>query len=211
MSKLTLAASLLAVLVIGAIVGVVGRNALAPGPKPTSTPFPTATPAPTATPTPKVPNASAALTSVKTITCWGSAPSNIAGCPSHAATSPGPCYQGSPIHPDTQWSPQSGCPVTGRLERRLRQNPTSGRGGGADPICRCQNVPTRLDFNVLKKSSGRDVIKVVWIFGTSNPTHIPNPAIDFVVVRQGGSWLVDDTYCGGYPSTSIYNTPVAAC
>ncbi len=182
------------VLVVGAVVGAHMTNAFGPGPTPT--PVPTATPVPTSTP---VPNAAPALTAVQTMACWGSAPDNIAGCPPHS-TSVGPCYQGNP-----QWSQAAGCPVTTRLQQRLRQNPTSGSGGGADPVCRCQNVPSRLDFRVIQKTNERDLIDVIWPWQ-------PNKAvITFAVVNRGGEWLVDDMYCAGYPGTSIYSSPVTNC
>lgn len=185
-----------ALIVIGGVV-VGARMTNAFGPQPTPTPVPTSTPVPTPTP---VPNASAALTSVQTLACWGSAPDNISGCPPHA-NSVGPCYQGNP-----QWSPAAGCPVTSRLERRLRQNPTSGHPtGGADPICRCQNLPSYLNFHVIKKSNTVDLINVIWPWQPSKAT------ITFTVVNKGGQWLVDDMYCAGYPGTSIYSTPVTNC
>jgi hypothetical protein len=182
------------VLVVGAVVGAHMTNAF--GPSPTPTPVPTATPVPTSTP---VPNAAPALTAVETMACWGSAPDNIAGCPPHS-TSVGPCYQGNP-----QWSQAAGCPVTTRLQQRLRQNPTSGSRGGADPICRCQNVPSRLDFRVIQKSNQHDLINVIWPWR-------PNKAvITFAVVNKSGEWFVDDMYCAGYPGTSIYSSPVTNC
>ncbi|HZT97288.1 MAG TPA: hypothetical protein VFB34_10695 [Chloroflexota bacterium] len=171
-----------------------------------STPTPTSTPTvvPTATP---IPSASAAISAVQTMVCWGAAPaSNITGCPTHPTGTSGPCYQVTP-----QWTPPA-CPVTSKLEARLRQNPTSGRGGGADPICRCQNVPTDLTFTPLLRTPTRDVIEVVWNFGGPSTAHSSsNPAIDYVVVNRGGTWLVDDSYCSGYPTTSIYNSPVGPC
>jgi hypothetical protein len=180
--------------VVGGYAGARMTNAF--GPHSTPTPVPTSTPVPRRTP---VPNAAAALTSVQTMACWGSAPDNISGCPPHSA-SVGPCYQGNP-----QWSRSAGCPVTSRLERRLRQNPTEGKAGGADPICRCQNVPSRLDFHVIQKSNERDLINVIWPWQ-------PNKAvITFAVVNVSGQWLIEDMYCAGYPGTSIYSTPVTPC
>ena len=101
------------------------------------------------------------------------------------------------------WSPAKGCPITVRLQRRLRQHPTEGRGGGADPICRCQNTaPIRITLHDAKGKVAH--VNVRWAFQ-------PPLTITFTAVRQGKIWLVDDTYCAGKPSTSIYKSPVKSC
>jgi hypothetical protein len=98
------------------------------------------------------------------------------------------------------WSPAHGCPITGRLQHRLLQHPTEGRGGGADPICRCQNsAPTTLRLHDMHGATAH--VNVRWAF---NP---PN-TITFAVLQRGSRWLVDDMYIAACPqSTSIYTNP----
>jgi len=101
------------------------------------------------------------------------------------------------------WSIVKGCPITARLQHRLLQHPTEGPDGGADPICRCQNIaPTRVTLLNVKGSVAH--VNVRWAF------QLPE-TITFVVVLQHKVWLVDDQFCSGYPNTSIYKSPVGPC
>lgn len=98
----------------------------------------------------------------------------------------------------------AGCPVTTRLEQRLQSNPLSGPGGGADPVCRCQNIaPATLAGG--GAAGGTANVKATFQFQ-------PPLVIQFVVVQQGqgSGWLVDDSLCADMTG-SIYDTPVKHC
>ncbi len=102
-----------------------------------------------------------------------------------------------------RWSPEAGCPVTPRLAARLQSDPASASGGGADPICRCQNsVPATLEGG---GPSGTAIVRATFQLN-------PPLVITFIAVQQAqrSGWLVDDQTCGD-PSTSIYLTPVRPC
>ncbi len=102
------------------------------------------------------------------------------------------------------FSGAAGCPVTQRLEQRLRSSPTGGSGAGADPVCRCQNLPATV--TVTLETPGGTSALVRASFGFSGSPY----DVRFVVVSQGGRWFVDDSYCAD-PSSSIYASPVRAC
>ena len=44
-----------------------------------------------------------------------------------------------------------------------------------------------------------------WVYGSDEYT------ITFVVRKEAGGWLVDDSYCLNNPSSSIYNQPTGPC
>lgn len=98
-----------------------------------------------------------------------------------------------------------GCPLTPRLRARLATNPTSGPGGGADPMCRCQNVTSRSVYVVLQNNGATARVEARLFFGASAVN------LTFALIDAGGRWLVDDTYCFGRPATSIYHSPVGPC
>jgi hypothetical protein len=122
--------------------------------------------------------------------------------PFDAAARHSPCYPNrAPYHGFAA----PGCPVTGRLKRRLQANPTSGPGGGADPICRCQNTPQRATTYHLDSNTGKLAHVTARFYFT------PPVDMTFVVVRQRRGWRVDDVYCAGRPGMSIYQSPVQPC
>lgn len=151
------------------------------------------TPAPTPSPTPR--------------------PSSVSSAPALGASTPVGAVQAliatggpTPCRPaqDEMWSQSAGCPVTARLQQRLQSGPTTGPAGGADPVCRCQNIaPATV---TLVSTDGRTA-EVGARFQFAKPLDI-----HFSVVQegQGSGWLVDDSSCGD-PSTSIYATPVKPC
>jgi hypothetical protein len=103
------------------------------------------------------------------------------------------------------FSAAAGCPVTQRLEQRLHANPTGGPAGGADPVCRCQNVPAPVPVTLETPGGTSALVRASFAFTGSPPDDVR-----FVVLSQGGRWFVDDTYCAD-PSTSIYVSPVRPC
>lgn len=94
--------------------------------------------------------------------------------------------------------PRSVCPVTNRLQRRLKAPRHMGDG---IPLCRCQNPPRTVRLERVTLSNGRMAhVTVWWDFGPGSYRST------FVVIQQsGGGWLVDDEYCAGRPYTSVYN------
>ncbi len=90
----------------------------------------------------------------------------------------------------------TGCPITARLEARLQAILSSSRG--ADPICGCQNF-SRLRIVLVNSTADRARVDVTWLdFG-------PGHTRTFVVLHQGGRWLVDDEYPAGRPDQDIYH------
>lgn len=206
-SRLALLAAFVAVALVAAGAAVVVTKAVGSGPSPTPTPTaaltatPTAIVSPTPTsvpPTPtSTPSATAALTSIQDVVCYSTR---------HHGGPPG-CSEGTCYQAEVQWFGTAGCPLTPRLAQRLHYltRPRPAGGGGFDPICRCQAEASNVSFSVLQDTSTQDVIKVTYTFGSSSY------AIDFAAVNQSGAWRVDDTYCDGEPTKSIYQTPVPSC
>ena len=97
------------------------------------------------------------------------------------------------------------CPITARLRTRL-QNPTGENG---NIVSRSQNPPRSVSVAVIYYDKVTDPriahANVTWDNGTTSTI------IMFVLVKEAGGWLVDDTNCGGSPETSIYNSPVGPC
>lgn len=87
------------------------------------------------------------------------------------------------------------CPMTSRLRRLLNHPPY--RAGGL-PFSRSQSAPRTV--RVWQRSSnGRTVyVNAQWDFGAQSFI------TTFVVEHRGSAWLIDDEYCAGHPSTSIY-------
>lgn len=106
-----------------------------------------------------------------------------------------PCSPGQGAN-GVVYTRDTGCPITARLEARLQQI-LSGRGGrAADPICGCQNV-SRLRITLVDSTAGRARVDVTWLdFGAAHTR-------TFVVLKQGGRWLVDDEYPAGQPNKDI--------
>jgi len=97
----------------------------------------------------------------------------------------------------------SGCPVTPRLAARITQieAPSAIGSGPPNSWCRCQNVA--------------DVAMTADITPSGGTAHVDfknGVKVDFIMVEQAGSLLVDDTQCTGRgASTSIYVDPPALC
>jgi hypothetical protein len=98
----------------------------------------------------------------------------------------------------------AGCPVTSRLRARLMNNPMAAGGGGAQPICRCQNANPGAAPAPAAVGGGTATVTVDFGF-PSNPN-----VVRFSVLDVAGGWLVDDTDCGD-ASSSIYGSPVKTC
>jgi len=91
------------------------------------------------------------------------------------------------------------CPFTPRLKARMQAIISGFSGGGADPVCRCQNTYTSATVTT-ELVSGQAVAHVVLGFGPSSTVRM-----DWVFVQSGGAWLADDSYCTALGSgTSIY-------
>jgi hypothetical protein len=91
------------------------------------------------------------------------------------------------------------CPFTPRLKARMQAIISGSSGGGADPVCRCQNTYTSATVTA-ELVSGQAVAHVVLGFGPSSTVRM-----DWVFVQSGGAWLADDSYCTTQGSaTSIY-------
>jgi hypothetical protein len=91
------------------------------------------------------------------------------------------------------------CPFTPRLKARMQAIISGFSGGGADPVCRCQNTYTSATVTT-ELVSGQAVAHVVLGFGPSSTVKM-----DWVFVQSGGAWLADDSYCTAQGSaTSIY-------
>ena len=101
------------------------------------------------------------------------------------------------------------CPVTARLRARL-QSPLPGVETG-NLISRSQNPPSAVEVAAVKLAEGATEAQVNtrWQYGTSG--NQSEYSITFVVRKEAGGWLVDDSYCLGNPGTSIYNPPVGPC
>jgi hypothetical protein len=116
------------------------------------------------------------------------------------AGAPGPCRPAT----GARFSAAAGCPVTRRLQQRLQADPTGGPGGGADPVCRCQNASSPVPVSLVAQGGASATVRAAFGF----PGHPDD--VQFTVVDLNGRWFVDDTYCADL-STSIYQTPVKPC
>jgi hypothetical protein len=101
------------------------------------------------------------------------------------------------------------CPVTERLRARL-QSPIPGVETG-NLISRSQNPPRAVEVAAVKlaEDATEAQINTRWQYGTSQNQF--EYIITFVVRKEAGGWLVDDSYCVDNPGTSIHNPPVGPC
>jgi hypothetical protein len=91
------------------------------------------------------------------------------------------------------------CPFTARLKTRMQAIAGATTGGGADPVCRCQNSYTSVAVTTALVS-GQPVAHVDLGFGPQ-----ASVKMDWLFVEASGAWLADDSYCTAQgPSTSIY-------
>jgi hypothetical protein len=96
-----------------------------------------------------------------------------------------------------------GCPLSARLLTRL-QHPIVNQETG-NLVGRNQNPPQSVSVAPVSNDGQTAQINTVWQYGASSYT------ITFAAVKQADGWVVDDSYCAGNPSTSIYNAPVGPC
>lgn len=86
-------------------------------------------------------------------------------------------------------------PMTQRLIRRVKT--IEAREHGVDPLIRAQNVAQRNDVRLLSKGGSHALVQ--WI------AHFhPALRLTFVVKHTANGWRLDDSYCSGRPSTSLY-------
>ena len=102
------------------------------------------------------------------------------------------CSTELPMHRLTAYST---CPMTSRLRRLLNHPPY--RAGGL-PFSRSQSGPRTVRVWQHSSNGGTAYVNAWWDFGPQSFT------TTFVLRHQGGAWLIDDEYCAGRPSTSIY-------
>jgi hypothetical protein len=88
------------------------------------------------------------------------------------------------------------CPVTQRLGERLAAAPMSGSAGGADPVCRCQNLGTPV-FKLTSPRGGDTAV-------VSEDRGFGPPLLRWTLIKVAGSWYVDDQDMG-CSATSIYS------
>ena len=105
---------------------------------------------------------------------------------------------GNPCHSETIAT----CPVTPKLAARIKVMETPpANGGRPNSWCRCQNAG--------------DVVITSDVTPTGGTAHVDfsnGVKVDFDMVEQSGSLLVDDTQCTGRgASTSIYVDPLVLC
>lgn len=110
------------------------------------------------------------------------------------------CYPVYPVAPPALPSRVAGCPITQRLETKVKEpNPT---GPSLDAICRCESVATALSMGHVQVSGSKGVVQ-----GTA--TFDANPSTQhyrFTVVRENGGWLLDDVACAD-GTGSAYGDP----
>jgi hypothetical protein len=117
---------------------------------------------------------------------------------------------GPPCRPaGGSYAGSASCPLYPALAQRLDQHPLSGGGGGADPVCRCQNTWQAASYAVRSPlpddPTGSDV-RVTLDFGAGS--HL---SFDVIVEGVQSGSLVSDIQCGGGgPGTSILQAPSAA-
>ena len=92
------------------------------------------------------------------------------------------------------------CPVTDRFLQRLEYLSQAAFG---EPISRGSGQDLSPSVRVAEIERNGDVALVDAGFegGVSTVT------LTYVVRGQGGTWLVDDSYCAGKPETTIYGAP----
>jgi hypothetical protein len=97
-----------------------------------------------------------------------------------------------------------------QLASRLDANPLSGPGGGADPVCRCQNTWQSATWQVEGPTSAGPTtydVRVVLGFGPSSQESF-DVSVDGV---ESGS-LIADIQCAGLgSSSSIFSASPPAC
>jgi hypothetical protein len=106
------------------------------------------------------------------------------------------CYGADP---SALFQRAKGCPVTARLESRLRSDDTRG----SNPVCRCQSADP-MTFAPAAVSGSTATVTV-------NVSARTSYTLVFTLAADGDRWVVDDITCGGNAATSIYLTPIRSC
>jgi hypothetical protein len=96
------------------------------------------------------------------------------------------------------------CPITPRLLYRL-EHPIRFKENG-NLICRCQNPPRAVRWMQTDNNGFLAHVNVHWMYLATN-----SYTVTFVVAHQDDGWRVDDAYCAGDPTTSIYEPPTGPC
>jgi hypothetical protein len=96
------------------------------------------------------------------------------------------------------------CPITPRLLYRLA-HPIRFKENG-NLVCRCQNPPRAVRWMQTDNNGFVAHVNVRWMYLATN-----SYTVTFVVARQDDGWRVDDAYCAGDPTTSIYEPPTGPC
>jgi len=99
------------------------------------------------------------------------------------------------------------CPVTARLRAAIEAQQAQATGGGADPICGCQNIDSGMSFTYTIESTGGGGVIHMSSFGGSD-------RVDIVIIPQGGAFLADDIkYCTNTPPApgSVYPNETVSC
>jgi hypothetical protein len=96
------------------------------------------------------------------------------------------------------------CPITPRLLYRL-EHPIRFKENG-NLVCRCQNTPRVVRWAQVDDNGFVAHVNVHWMYLAAN-----SYTMTFVVARQDDGWRVDDAYCAGNPTTSIYEPPTGPC
>ena len=101
------------------------------------------------------------------------------------------------------------CPVTTDLGAALDRQPLSASGGGADPVCRCQNSYMSVTYTVMPSAQqpSQYVVQVHLSFGPGSSL-----TFDLIVDSVESGSLASDILCGnGDPATSIKGSSPGAC
>src|ERR687884_1429007 len=96
------------------------------------------------------------------------------------------------------------CPITPRLLYRL-EHPIRFKENG-NLVCRCQNPPRAVRWAQVDDNGFVAHVNVRWMYLATN-----SYTMTFVVARQDDGWRVDDAYCAGNLTTSIYEPPTGPC
>ncbi|HZT97023.1 MAG TPA: hypothetical protein VFB34_09320 [Chloroflexota bacterium] len=146
------------------------------------------------------------VTSTKFVACWHT---SVQGCKlkgkGHTA-----CASGGS---GKDFLVKNGCPVTNRFRKRLLK--LMSKSPKVDPTCRCSRYPKKISFGAGSSNVGyirsdsttpEATVKVFYWFQKKHPV-----VIIFNSIYKHQAWLINDTYCKGNKSTSMYNSPLAVC
>lgn len=104
------------------------------------------------------------------------------------------CSTQLPMHRIAAWTT---CPFTARLRQRLSQSGHVNRGV---ELCGYQYPPRTVLLHALTSTTIVARVNAHWDFGAHN-----SYTSTFLVIRRGGTWLVDNEYLIGKPSKDLYH------